>query len=792
MPVDMLTKRHPLCRTKGWAVLLCLVVLCSILAAPWRAQAQEKAPVFYDQVKAAEALSQLGMLQGSSKGLELDRQPSRAEASVMFVRLLGLEPEALRQDYKHPFGDVPEWASRYVGLLWSKKLANGVSPTEYAAEEPVTEQMYSALLLRALGYRDDQGEFDYDNPFAKMEQIGLISAPLQKGATGDGSFTRGHVAVLSYLALHCKVNGKDNRLLDQLVAAGAVSRKLSQTLPAVADILLDTPAGQDKDGYVQVEEQLIGRTDGGELRIVGEGLFPIARGQVDYPFGQQSHTLNAVGDKLVFQKGDFNNEVYLLKVDGTSTAAKKWFDFKALYPEDTLSDNEGLFYKNQLYQVNGKYILLKSFIHYSENRVKIYPDYAGRDLMKYAVMNEEGYESFGDLNIPLPDSNLFYGVLDLTYEGGSYFITIGEFVYTNSGYVAWSPSRAIVYKSPDLNNWVVEREIDRMANTAWQDLKETAAAESKSLKNTYSGALAYLEGVLKRNIPLDYKTVTEMGNGGLQLSDKGSTYIKFNNLQEVSGGQETYLFVECYIERVLEKHTVPFGNGYWMNKDVRDGYSVHVLLRMGENGAVELIAPHDLDDTASLIYRLTEAKLYFKQATGTYMKKLAGHYNGTAPLGEEELHSIKNEIMYHNGLVFSLEQELAASQSLVMDRDDNPSSFSRNPQIFIDSEGRLLFSGYKLNPAVWTPYLTGETSEDQWRYTVNQASDNFGFLPAYTVKDTLHSPYYLVYNNSDLDILDSLQEITSLRFYFIHGDQIVGLATWNGTSAGLIWSMGQP
>ena len=39
----------------------------------------------------AEALSELGLFKGTGNGFELDREPTRAEAATMLVRLLGAE-----------------------------------------------------------------------------------------------------------------------------------------------------------------------------------------------------------------------------------------------------------------------------------------------------------------------------------------------------------------------------------------------------------------------------------------------------------------------------------------------------------------------------------------------------------------------------------------------------------------------------------------------------------------------------------------------------------------------------
>ena len=66
---------------------------------------------------------------------------TRSEAAVMLVRLLGKEDEALAQSPSHPFTDVPQWASPYVGWLWTNGLAKGVSATTFAP--PIVSRLNS-------------------------------------------------------------------------------------------------------------------------------------------------------------------------------------------------------------------------------------------------------------------------------------------------------------------------------------------------------------------------------------------------------------------------------------------------------------------------------------------------------------------------------------------------------------------------------------------------------------------------------------------------------------------------
>ena len=51
----------------------------------------------------ADRLKDVGLFQGTNQGYQLDKAPTRAEASAMLVRLLGKEAEAEKLTYTAPF-----------------------------------------------------------------------------------------------------------------------------------------------------------------------------------------------------------------------------------------------------------------------------------------------------------------------------------------------------------------------------------------------------------------------------------------------------------------------------------------------------------------------------------------------------------------------------------------------------------------------------------------------------------------------------------------------------------------
>ncbi|MFR1151421.1 MAG: S-layer homology domain-containing protein [Butyricicoccus sp.] len=99
----------------------------------------------------ADRLKDVGLFQGTNQGYQLDKAPTRAEASAMLVRLLGKEAEAEKLTYTAPFTDLKGWEKPYVQYLYDNGLANGMSATAYNPTGKCSAQMYTTF-LRALGY----------------------------------------------------------------------------------------------------------------------------------------------------------------------------------------------------------------------------------------------------------------------------------------------------------------------------------------------------------------------------------------------------------------------------------------------------------------------------------------------------------------------------------------------------------------------------------------------------------------------------------------------------------------
>lgn len=151
---------------------------------------------------------------------ELDRTPTRAEAVVMLVRLLGKEDTAKNGSWSVPFTDVKAWAKPYVGYAYSKGLVNGISKSTFGSDNPATAKDYLSFVLRALGYSEGT-EFTWENPFTLSNQIGLTYGNYSNKTS---NFTRGDTAIISYYAL-ATVMKNEQTLYDYLNSIGAIGKE---------------------------------------------------------------------------------------------------------------------------------------------------------------------------------------------------------------------------------------------------------------------------------------------------------------------------------------------------------------------------------------------------------------------------------------------------------------------------------------------------------------------------------------------------------------------------------------
>jgi len=181
----------------------------------------------------AEELYELELFRGTEAGFDLDRAPTRAQALVMLLRLLGLEEQAQTSEYENPFEDMAgHWAVSYAAFAYEHGLTTGTSANNFSPNALASAQMYVTFVLRALGYNDQAGDFTFANALAFGTTVGVFSDLLD-----TGEFLRDHMVAVSYLALVAEpVGGEFPTLLEQLIADGAVDATAAEVVLRKVDL----------------------------------------------------------------------------------------------------------------------------------------------------------------------------------------------------------------------------------------------------------------------------------------------------------------------------------------------------------------------------------------------------------------------------------------------------------------------------------------------------------------------------------------------------------------------------
>lgn len=202
-----------------------LIIMLSLSAAGIPVLAGESRDLASETSKAI-CLKQLGLFRGvSDSDFALERKPSRIEAIVMLIRLLGKESEALSKVYSHPFVDTPEWADPYIGYAFATGLSNGISENQFGNGE-ASAASFLTFVLRALGYSDKNGtDFMWDSPFALAKAVGILTDEVN---TVD--FLRADVATVSFNALSALIKNTSISLSTKLISEGVFSEDQYNTI----------------------------------------------------------------------------------------------------------------------------------------------------------------------------------------------------------------------------------------------------------------------------------------------------------------------------------------------------------------------------------------------------------------------------------------------------------------------------------------------------------------------------------------------------------------------------------
>ena len=203
---------------KMTAILLIVALLCSVTAgAAETVLEREQIPLAQTE---AAGLQKLGMLLGTEKGLELEREVTRAEAIVLISRATGLTfPED--GSAQSAFADIQgHWAKDTIEQFYHAGYIDGVSETAFAPERTVTGQEFAKILLTVLGYEVT----DLEQAYEKGMESDLLSNNFTKSVVAqNATLLRSDTARLCFSALTAKMPS-GTLLYQHLIEKGLYAR----------------------------------------------------------------------------------------------------------------------------------------------------------------------------------------------------------------------------------------------------------------------------------------------------------------------------------------------------------------------------------------------------------------------------------------------------------------------------------------------------------------------------------------------------------------------------------------
>ena len=195
------------------SLLLALLMLASLAPAALAADTPSA-----EATQAAQTLYDLGLFKGTGTNPDgtpifaLEKTPTRNQALIMLIRLLGKEDEALNGSWSIPFTDVSEGMTPYVGYAYTNGLTAGTTATTFGGSKTIKANQYVTFLLRALGYTSGE-DFTVSKACDFSDSLGGLT---YGEYTPASAFTRGDVAVLSLRALSQTLNGSASTLAEKL------------------------------------------------------------------------------------------------------------------------------------------------------------------------------------------------------------------------------------------------------------------------------------------------------------------------------------------------------------------------------------------------------------------------------------------------------------------------------------------------------------------------------------------------------------------------------------------------
>lgn len=180
----------------------------------------------------AAALKTMNLFKGSftgfGEGFDLEVAPTRLQALIMFIRVLGEEEDALAYTGTTPFHDIAPGtqAEKYVGYAYEKGYTNGYSATTFRPSQTIPVNQYMEFILRALGY-SSTATSNLSTTMVRAVESGVISEA-ERVMLQSSTFLRADLVYVSYYALDAYVADSNDTLRDVLLDRGVFTKSDSR------------------------------------------------------------------------------------------------------------------------------------------------------------------------------------------------------------------------------------------------------------------------------------------------------------------------------------------------------------------------------------------------------------------------------------------------------------------------------------------------------------------------------------------------------------------------------------
>ena len=205
--------------------LLTVLTLCALCVIGACASGSDAVSVSHaDTLHALHLFRGTGVNDDGSPIYSLNQSPTRLQGLIMMIRFLGEEEAALACETDSPFTDVSGQAESYVSYAYRRGVTNGTTASTFTPGATLSANAYLAFLLRAMGYTEADGDYQWENILPFAVSLGVLSDDAA-AALESGELNRGDMVDLSYRALNCPVKGAESTLAQILMEKGVFTEE---------------------------------------------------------------------------------------------------------------------------------------------------------------------------------------------------------------------------------------------------------------------------------------------------------------------------------------------------------------------------------------------------------------------------------------------------------------------------------------------------------------------------------------------------------------------------------------